>query len=555
MTNKITIADAVLKELERIGVDTVFGIISIHNIPFYDALERHGGFRVVTARHEGAAVNMADAYSRVSGKLGVALTSTGTGAGNAAGAIIESWNGGAPLLHITGNVASDFIDTGRGYIHDCKDQFGMLKSISKEAHRVRRPEQAPAVFRKAIVEAMTPPPGPVSVEVPIDFQAQLIEIPPILTPAVAKPVPADAELGIAVERIIAAQRPVIWAGSGAMFSDSSPEVSALMELLDAAVVTTQSGRGIVPETDSRCIGHFATFPALRAFVGKSDLLISVGVRFRGNETSNWNLKIPTEHIGIDADVKAINRNFPHSIGIVGDAKTSLGRLIALIRAKEPKPKLVYREEVSELQRALRQEVRSTMGPWEGMLDAFQQFMPEDAILVRDVTVPATTWGSRLIVRRYPRTTIHASAGGIGQALPMAIGAQIGAPSKTVVALCGDGGLLVNIGELAAARQETAPIVLVLFDDDGYGVLRNIQNAHFEGRTIGVDFRSPDFVGIARAFGFESERVKSANEFRSAFSNAVQSRKPWMVVVDSNAIGPMKKIFAGPDGGAALYKPH
>src|ERR687887_1763981 len=112
MNNKITVADALLKELERIGVDTVFGIISIHNIPFYDALERHGGFRVVTARHEGAAVNMADAYSRVSGKLGVALTSTGTGAGNAAGAIIESWNGGGPLLHITRHVWLEFIHNG-----------------------------------------------------------------------------------------------------------------------------------------------------------------------------------------------------------------------------------------------------------------------------------------------------------------------------------------------------------------------------------------------------------------------------------------------------------
>src|ERR1041384_4806825 len=111
MSTKITVAGALLKELERIDVDTVFGIVSIHNIPFYDALQRHGGFRVVTARHEGAVVNMADAYSRVSGKLGVALTSTGTGAGNAAGAIIESWYGGALLLHVTGNVASNFIDT------------------------------------------------------------------------------------------------------------------------------------------------------------------------------------------------------------------------------------------------------------------------------------------------------------------------------------------------------------------------------------------------------------------------------------------------------------
>jgi acetolactate synthase-1/2/3 large subunit len=211
--------------------------------------------------------------------------------------------------------------------------------------------------------------------------------------------------------------------------------------------------------------------------------------------------------------------------------------------------------VSTLRQALRQEVRDTMGPWEGILEGIQESMPEDAILVRDVTVPATTWGSRLIVRQHPRTTLHASAGGIGQALPMAIGAQVAAPSKTVVALCGDGGLLVNIGELAPARQENAPIVVILFDDQGYGVLRNIQNAHFEGRRIGVDFQSPDFVAIARAFGFYSERVKSADGFRKVFSKAVQSREPSMVVVDSDSIGPMRKIFAGPDGGAALYKPH
>src|SRR3989449_9738333 len=178
MTQKITVADDLLRELERIGVDTVFGIISIHNIPFYDSIQRHGGFRVVTGRHEGAVVNMADAYSRVSGKLGVALTSTGTGAGNAAGALIEAWNGGAPLLHITGQVASQLADTGRGYIHDSKGQLGMLESISKQAYRVRRPEQAPSVFRQAILDALAPPSGPVSVEIPIDFQAALI------TPAV-----------------------------------------------------------------------------------------------------------------------------------------------------------------------------------------------------------------------------------------------------------------------------------------------------------------------------------------------------------------------------------
>src|SRR5215467_220993 len=174
MTNKLTVADSLLAELTRVGTDTIFGLISIHNIPFFDALQRNGKFRVVSARHEGAAVNMADAYARISGKLGVALTSTGTGAGNAAGALIECWNGGAPLLHITGQVASHLTDSGRGYIHDTKGQLGMLESISKHGYRVRRAEQAPSIFRSAIEEALRPPTGPISVEIPIDFQAALI---------------------------------------------------------------------------------------------------------------------------------------------------------------------------------------------------------------------------------------------------------------------------------------------------------------------------------------------------------------------------------------------
>src|SRR5262249_53142381 len=157
----------------------------------------------------------------------------------------------------------------------------------------------------------------VSIEIPIDFQASEISLPSMVTAADLPRVPSDEELLPAVEKMLEARRPVIWAGSGAMFSDSAAEVTELMRLLGAAVITTQSSRGIVPETVSTCIGHFATFPALQNFVAKADLLISIGVRFRGNETSNWSLNPPAEHIGIDADPQAINRNFPHSVGIIG----------------------------------------------------------------------------------------------------------------------------------------------------------------------------------------------------------------------------------------------
>jgi len=431
----------------------------------------------------------------------------------------------------------------------------MLEGISKRAYRVRRAEQAPAIFRQAITDATSAPTGPVSVEIPIDFQAALIDVPSIASIQGPPLIPSSDDLAVAAAKIAAARRPILWVGGGALLSDSSPEICQLMGLLDAAVITSQSARGVVPETDSRCLGHFATYPALKEWVSTGDLLLSVGVRFRGNETSTWSLKTPVEHIGIDIDHTAINRNFPHSLGLVGEAKATLRELLSLLRAKGLRPKPDYREEIGKLRGSLRSQLRDTLGPWEGILDAIREIMPTDGILVRDVTVPATVWGARLIERHQPRTTLHASAGGIGQGLPMAIGGQIASPSKTVALMVGDGGLLLNIGEMAVARHENAPVVIVLFDDGGYGVLRNIQNAHFDGRTIGVDMASPDFVSIAKAFGFGSRRVKSVEEFRKVFAEAVASREPWMVVIDSDAIGPMKKIFSGPDGGAQLYKPH
>src|SRR5262249_30240518 len=151
-------------------------------------------------------------------------------------------------------------------IHDSKGQFGMLESISKRAHRVRRAEQAPALFRDAIEEALRPPSGPVSVEIPIDFQAALVEAPLIRTPPHTAAIPSDVELQIAVEKILASQRPILWLGSGAMMSNAALEIRELLEMLDVAVITTQSGRGIVPENDPRVLGHFATYPKLKEWI-------------------------------------------------------------------------------------------------------------------------------------------------------------------------------------------------------------------------------------------------------------------------------------------------
>ncbi|MFP5113832.1 thiamine pyrophosphate-binding protein [Bacillaceae bacterium C204] len=550
-----TTADAVVKELVRAGVETAFGIVSIHNMPIYDAILREGSIHLVCSRGESGAANMADGYARATGKLGVVITSTGTGAGNAAGSLIEAWAAGVPVLHLTGEVASPYLGTGRGYIHECKDQLSMMEGSCKKAVRLRRPEQAAAVVRQAIQDAFAYPAGPVTLEIPIDFQSAIIPNHPIEDISLIAPtnntIPAIPEEALA--KISHARRPVIWAGGGVITSGASNEVTALAETIGAAVITSQSGKGSIPENHSQCIGHFAANELTKNLLKNSDLLISIGVRFRGNETANWKVPVPKEHISIDADWQAINRNYEATYGLVGDAKQILQGLNQALSQKSIVPNPAYLDEVQSVREELRTQLRATLGPYEQILDGMRNVLPENTILVRDVTVQANVWGSRLFEIYQPRTSIHASGGGIGQGLPTAIGAQMAFKDRPVVLMAGDGGFMVNVGEMATAAQEKLPLIVVLFDDAGYGVLRNIQSAAY-GRQVAVDLMSPDFVLLAQSMGFDASRIGSATEFVTELEKAVAGKKPTMIVVDMEAVGPMAKPFGGPPGAADAFKP-
>ncbi|MDF2679769.1 MAG: hypothetical protein K0R47_959 [Brevibacillus sp.] len=551
---EFTTADAVVAELVRAGVEVVFGVVSIHNMPIYDALLREGSIRIVCSRGESGAANMADGYARSTGKLGVVITSTGSGAGNAAGSLVEAWAAGTPVLHLTGEVASKYLGTGRGYIHECKDQLSMMNGCCKEAYRLRKPEQAASVVRQAIQNATTAPRGPVSLEIPIDFQSAIIPnsvieaVQPVAAAEVAPFIPAEV-----TKLVASARRPVIWAGGGVISSEASAELTKLAELTGAAVITSQSGKGSIPEDHPQCIGHFAAYEDVKGLLKQSDLLISIGVRFRGNETANWKVTTPEAHISIDADWSAFNRNYEITHGLLGEAKPILNALNEALAAQGATPDAAYVAEVKSVREKIRGILRDTLGPYEKFVDGMRKVLPKDAILVRDVTVPANVWGSRLFEIYEPRTSIHASGGGIGQGLPTALGAQAGQLDRVVVLMAGDGGYMLNVGEMPVAVQENLPLIVVLFDDAGYGVLRNIQDAAY-GRQVAVDLVSPDFVMLAKSMGFEAERIGSPEEFVAELEAAVGRRKPSMIVVDMNAVGPMAKPFGGPPGAADSFKP-
>lgn len=544
---EFTAADAIVQELKREGVEVAFGIVSIHNMPIYDAILRDGGIHLVAARGESGAVNMADGYARATGKIGVVITSTGAGAGNTAGALTEAWNRGVPLLHIAGEVAHAYVGTGKRYIHECKDQLQMMEGASKKAYLVKNPEQITSLTRHAIAEAKALPSGPVTLNIPIDYQSVIVPKTEFVKPKEEAPKAAPVHIPAEViEKIVKAKRPTIWAGGGVLEAEATDELKQLAEKIGAAVVSGQSGKGAIPENHPQWIGHFANMPLTKELFEKSDLLISIGTRFRGNETGNGSLALPEEHIGIDLNVAMFNLNYPVSYGIVGDAKQVLAQIVSALDKEQVNADTDYLNEIETVRNELRNNLRQAIRPYDQFVDAMRETMPDDAIIVRDITVPASLWGSRLFDIYQPRTNIYASGGGIGQGLPTAIGAQIGDRDRVVVLMAGDGGFMVNVGEMAAAAQENLPMVILLFDDKGYGVLRGIQDDVYD-RRVGVELFTPDFVALAKSMGFEAERIKSAEEFKTGLETAIARRKPSMIVVDMNAVGPMaNRSKTGPD---------
>ncbi len=324
-------------------------------------------------------------------------------------------------------------------------------------------------------------------------------------------------------------------------SGASDELSQLVERLQPAVITSESGKGAIPENHPLCIGNFTTEAEVEALFRQSDLLISIGTHFRGEETNDWTLPLPDEHIGINAEPDALNLNYTVSYGLAGDAKDILQQLNRKLEEQPIAPDQAYVEEVKTVRSNVRAALQDAVAPYDQFADGMRRLMPDDAILVRDVTMPAYIWGNKLIETYKPRTSIFASGGGIGQGLPTAIGAQIADEDRTVVLIAGDGGFMVNAGELATAAQENLPLIIVLFDDGGYGILRYLQTAAY-GRTKAVDLNYPDYAKLCESMGFTAERVESADTFVQAFDNAIKQRKPAMIIVDMEAVGPTNQPY-------------
>lgn len=542
MSNTTTVGELIAAFLEQCGVRTAFGVISIHNMPILDAIGRRGNIRYVGARGEAGALNMADGLARVSGGLGVAFTSTGTAAGNAAGAMVEALTAGTALLHITGQIETEYLDQDLAYIHEAPDQLSMLSSISKAAFRVRSVETALPTIREAVRVAQAAPSGPVSVEIPIDIQAAQIEWPADLAaPHVTTLTHDSARVEQLADALVRAKRPLLWLGGGTRHARAAVE---RLVALGFGVVTSVQGRGVLPEDHPATLGAFNVHPAVESFYKTCDAMVVVGSRLRGNETLKYKLALPQPLYRVDADALADNRAYRNELFVHGDAATVLDDLATRLEGRlaiDPK----FAGDLAAARETAVADVAKGLGPYKRLVEALQRAVGRDYNWVRDVTISNSTWGNRLLKVFQPRAGVHALGGGIGQGMQMAIGAALAESAAKTVCLVGDGGLMVNVGELVTAVQEKANVMIVLMNDQCYGVIRNIQDAQYGGRRMFVQLHQPDFAQFCASFGMTHRRISSLDHADDIIREGLAIDGPVLVEVDMLSVGSFATAFAGP----------
>lgn len=541
-SGKMAVADLTALLLERLGVDTAFGITSVHNVGLLDAIGRRDRIRFVSARGEMGAAHMADGYARATGKLGVLFTSTGPAAANAAAGLLEATVAATPMLHITGQSPVVLIDRGTGAVHDVPDQLAMLKSVSKAAYRPLTADAVIPTLLRAASEALTAPMGPVSVEIPIDVQrgrAAAVDLEALgLTIPAAPPAPAAA-IAAAADLIAQAKRPLLWVGGGAR--EARPQIERLLGL-GFTMITSWNGRGAIPETDDRTLGALNGIlsPAADAFCQSCDLLLVAGSRLRHQQTRDMRLALPQPMVQIDIDPLAQDRTYASDVFLCGDAAPTLDALADALEGRMAVER-GFQSAFAAMKADAIRALLDRQGPYAGFPRQLRDAMPTDALWVRDQTLNATQWGHHAFPLQAPRDGMFPAAGAIGIGLPLAIGAALGAGGRKTVMFAGDGGFFLNPGEIWTAVQERADMVMIVMNDGGYGVIKHLQTASHGGRHFYTDVASPSLEGLAALAGIPFRRVTASDGFGAAVAEMIAITGPTLIEVDMKQVGELPYV--------------
>jgi len=532
---QMTGGQALAASLLAQDVAVIFGLPGVQLDWAFDALYAvQDRIRVIHTRHEQATSYMADGYARTTGRPGVCLVVPGPGLLNAASGLATAYACSSPVLCLAGQIATDFIDRGRGVLHEVPRQLELAGSFTKWAARALAPGEVPGLVAEAFAQMASGRPRPVLIEVPPDVLQAVGDVGAIEPGAAPSRPSGDPDLLEAAAKALGeAKQPVIFVGGGILRAEAWEELRELAELLQAPVVMSASGKGALSAR------HYLAqnMVAGRELLPQADVILVAGTRFVQPATSTWGPRPDQTVIQMDIDPEEIGRNTPVAIGIEADLKAGLAELVNRVpRHNRKRPS--REEELTALKERI-DDLLFELQPQASYAQVIREELPEDGILVNEST--QVGYWSNLGFPVYEPNTFLTSGyqGTLGYGFATALGAQVGNPDKRVVSINGDGGFMYNVQELSTAVRHGINLVTIVFNDNAYGNVRRIQKESFGGRTIASDLLNPDFVKLAESFGVEGRRAEGPEGLRAALRDALASDHPTLIEVP---VGEMPSIW-------------
>ena len=543
---KLTGGQAVVESLKTQGVDTVFGIISIHNLDLFDSLfGSQDSIQFVGGRLELGCGFMADGYARATGKPGVLFTSTGPGAADSVGAIGEAYFSGSPILEITTNVEQEFLGSGKLATHETKDQLGMFEAVTDWNTSIPQVESIPDNITQAFDRFQTRRPRPIELEIPTDLLGTEADVEMLTARQPNIPQGDPNQVEKALQMLLKAKRPAILVGEEVQQLGGTQQIVELAEKLGAAIVTSDGAKGAFPEDHAQSLGQimgrriWGENP-VQEWLGTCDLVVVLGSIMPHRSTSGIGLQLPKDMVHVLLDGEAIGKNYPATVPIVANSQAVVQQWLGAIGDQDVHKGAAFQDDIKSIRGNIRSRLEET---WSNELKVFETVRavtPRNTIFSLDPTVGASR-ATRCLDIYEPKTYMHPHGWlGLGFAFPAAIGAKVGKPDSPVVCVTGDGGFQYNFQELATCAQYGIHPVVLMFNDNAWGVLKGFQSDRFgDNRRFATDLVNPDFVKIFESYGFEGTKVTNVNDLGKALESAIASGKTHLVEVQT------------PDGFGAL----
>ena len=541
----LTGGQAITESLKAQGVDTVFGIISIHNLDLFDALyDQQDSLRFIGGRLELGVGFMADGYARATGKPGVLITSTGPGAADSIGAMGEAYFSGSPLLQVTTNVETEFLGQGRNTTHETKNQLGMFEAVTDWNAMIGEIESIPDNLMEAFQRFQNRRPRPIELELPTDLLGNRADIEVLgpRDPGIPQGDPAKVEQ--ALDILLKARRPAIVVGEEVQMLGGTEEIVRLAETLGAAVVTSDGAKGAFPEDHPLSLGQmlgrriWGENP-VQDWLSTCDAVVILGSIMPHRSTTGVQLKLPETVVHVLLDGDSIGKNYDATVPIVANSQAVARQWLDAIGGSDVSKGQSYADEIASVKKDIHSNLQETWGNELRVFEAVREATPRDTIFSLDPTVPASR-ASRCLPIYGPRMYMHPHGwAGLGFAFPAGLGAKVGRPESPVVCITGDGGFQYNFQELATAAQYNIHPVILMFNDSAWGVLKKYQQDRFGDREFATDLVNPDFGKLFDSYGFGATKVSTVAELGPALDAAISSGKTHLVEV------------AIPDGFGAL----